>query len=475
MMRGVTALGLVAALAVGVETGSSHVQAMTEQTVPGTWVSSITVLNPGTNTAAANISVTFYDSSGAAKATVCQGNCASPATPAVAPGGTAFWYVPNIAGLTAGQTYSAVVSADQQVYATVNLSSTNPSTAESYDGAGTNGGAMDTASTEYIASVLREYFGYSSTVVVQNTGSAAANVSLTLVGGGSSGAINTTLATQTIQPNASFTWDLESPLTDNHGNPVNLGTGFNGGATISGGGQNIAVISNTYTPSATPSLFQSVNGFATGATTVYAPGLYKNYHGYVSSLIVQNADTTPANVMVSYAGTTATDSVSGLAPGASKVFYTPNNTGLPNGWIGSATVTSTGGQKILAQVNINASGVAGIGQASYGGFEGGTINVFAPGLLRNYHGNISSFTVQNVDTIPANFTLTYSNGCQEQVTNLAPGTSKLFYQGTDACVTDGFNGGATVVSTNGAKLVGLININGGITSDQLYSTNAFGS
>src|SRR5258708_39969057 len=123
-----TRLGLLAGLvvsmfaapSVGVAKSLTPTQAQATSAVPGTFSSSITVLNPTTSPGVANISVEFFDLSGTLITTT---------TPIpTSPGGTAFWYVPNISGLPAGAAYSAVVLADQQVYATVNSSSANPTT-----------------------------------------------------------------------------------------------------------------------------------------------------------------------------------------------------------------------------------------------------------------------------------------------------------------------------------------------------------
>lgn len=430
-------------------------EAATTQSIPGTFSTAITVLNPPSNPTA-NVVLDFYDANG---------NIQSGAEQkvAVSPGQTAFWYVPNIAGLSQGQTYSAVVSSDQQVYASVNLGGANPTTGETYDGAGTDSSALAVSPTEYIASVLKEYHGFSSTVVVQNAGSTATDITVTLNGNGTS----QTFVQKAVAPNAAYTLDLES---------TSLPNGFTGGATITNSAaQPLAVITNQYTPTITPALFGSTNGFSSsaGTTTAFIPGLYKNYHGFTSALIVQNADSVAANVTVTYANG-AKDGINGLAPGASQVFFTPNNAGIPNGQAVGATVTSNA--KILTQVNIQAGGSSGIGLASYNGFTGGTTNVFAPGLLVNYHTFNTALTIQNVSTTQtATVTVTYSNSSKAPENfNIGPGQSQLLYTPNEG-LPSGYNGGATIVSTNGVPIVGLVNIQGVTTADQLFSTNAFGS
>jgi len=447
---------LLAALSLGGEGSPGRAEAMSLQAVPGTFVSAITVLNPATNSASATVSIQFFDSSGNVVTTL---NVPSP----IPPGGTFFQYVPGISGLPPG-TYSAVVNSDQPVYATVNLNSSNPTTGESYNGVNQAGASV------YVPSVLNGYYGFNSVVVAQNAGSSSASVTLKLVGKSSLGSVNYTTPAQTIGVNASFSWDLASLAS-------NIGTGFTGAATVNGNGQNVAVVANVYTPSITAQtpnyLFGSGNGFASGSAQAFIPGLYKNYYGFVSALLVQNIDPSQtATVQVKYSNN-ATDSAS-IPPGGSALFYTPGNNQLPNGWQGSATVTSTGGQQILASVNVQASGQAGTGLATYNGFTSGTNTVFAPGLLKSYYGFNSALTIQNVDTQPATVTVKYSNGASDSPVVLQPGQSKLFYQPGESALPNGFNGGATITS-QGGKIVGLINIQGATNADQLFSTNAFGS
>jgi hypothetical protein len=179
LTRFALALGLFGALVAAPAVGGSrllgHAEATSVQSVSGTWVSSVTVLNPSSNTQPATITVNFYDPTGAqiTLATVTQAN--------VAPGNTAFWYVPNITGLTPNQTYSAVVSADQQVYATVNLataSGTIPTMGETYNGVDTT----HVASTASAPAVYRSYYGFTSNLVVQNTGSSPTTATVSFTG-----------------------------------------------------------------------------------------------------------------------------------------------------------------------------------------------------------------------------------------------------------------------------------------------------
>jgi hypothetical protein len=418
----------------------------------------------------------------------------------IPPGGTCSWYVPNIKGLTANQTYSAVVQADQQVYATVNLATaqgTSPSMGETYNGVD----STQVAPMATSAVALQNYHGFTSNFVVQNTGTTAATVTATISGVAGSTSVNDfPITTPSIAPNASYTIDLSQYSGS-------LGDGFHGAATFNGGSNNIAVIANNYTPTQQATgvlpngggtaygyLFDSANASTTasGSSTVYAPGLYNNYYGYNTSLTIANVDTSTANVTVTYSnGVVDTTSCANLQPNASCLLYTPNVKGIPVGAAVSATITSApGSQKLVAVVNeggtsgvVVSGNTASGGLASYNGFASGFLHVFAPGLVKNYYGFSSSLTVQNVDTVTApdgSISIAYSNTNPAYTftyTNhgmgLAPGASFIVYLPNDTTLPSSYNGGATITSTT-AKVVGLINISGAAYSDQLFSTNAFG-
>jgi hypothetical protein len=488
------ALGFVGALLSAPSVGARPLNqnaAATSQVGPlGTFTSSVTVINPTTN-AAQTIQLQFFNASGTIVCTQTQNS--------VAPGATAFWYVPNVTGcpeqnngpLPAGS-YSAVVSAGAPVYAVVSLASSNPSTGEQYNGI-TTSGAEGSSTTTYIPSVLREYYNNTSTVTVQNAGSMATTATIQLVGNG----INTCVATPSLSPSASYTLDLEATLP-NGSNGTTLPTGFNGAATIFGGvsspcgttpasSQPMAVISSKYELSETTTAGQYAagNAFANGGTQAYVAGLYNNYYGNNSSLIVQNAGTGNTNVTVTYtgAGQSATDYVGSLAPGASHVFYTPNagtcgagcSGSLPSGWQGSAIVRSSSGN-ILAQVDKATS----TGASMYNAAVSGTVNLFAPSVLNNYYSENSALTIQNVDpsnsatvqivwgTSPSctdTFTLGATQAQLIYIPNVNPSHGIPGY--TFKCtIPSGYHAGATITSLGGQKLVGLISTAGnGVYSD----------
>ncbi|MFQ5594558.1 MAG: hypothetical protein ACE5HA_10455 [Anaerolineae bacterium] len=142
-------------------------------------------------------------------------------------------------------------------------------------------------------------------------------------------------------------------------------------AWISGGDK---LVSTVYETKLSGNWRMQHNGFIAGTITVILPRLYKNHSDgsvtWNTGIQVQNTGTTQANVTVTYydiAGTIVdTEPPTSIQPTRSVTFYQPNNPDLPNGFVGSAIITSD--QPIVAVVNVaNAGG--GDAAMSYNGFN----------------------------------------------------------------------------------------------------------
>jgi hypothetical protein len=397
------------------------------QAVPGNFISSLTLQNPTQTDAIA--AVDFVASNGS-KALV------NPVVVAVPAQGTALVYVPNVPGLADGR-YSAVVDSTQPVFTIANLLSSNPTTAASYNGFN----LADAGTSFYVPSVYKNYVGlYTSTIVVQNTdATGAANVTIRYKDGNGNDAATETAS---IPANASVTFD--------QANAGSLPVGFVGSAVVTSD-RNVGATFNVSDP--VNNQFSSSNGFKDGGTIGYLPVVYNNYSSdqWITSFVVQNVDTTDAEILVTYSdGRTASASI---RPGSSRLYYQGND-GSPAGFNGSAVVTSTNGKKIVAVANIR-NGQGNL--SAYNGFTTGTKTVNLPVVYNNYSslGWTTSFTVQNVDQVPTDLTVSFSDNTVKTYRNLQPGQSALFYQPNDGLV-NGFNGGVTVTSS-AAKVVGVVN------------------
>jgi hypothetical protein len=433
LSRSLAVLAVAGAIALGgpmtrqLDFAPSTALARESQAVPGVFNSSLTLQNPtGTDAIAA---VNFIGGNGAPA-------LANPLSVVVPGNGSALVYVPNVVGLADGR-YSAVVDSTVPLYMIANLVSAGPTTSASYNGFT----AADAGTSFYVPSVYKSYVGlYTSTITVQNSDqTTAAAVTVTYKDGNGNDAGS---ERATIPPNASVTFD--------QANASALPAGFVGSAVVTsdrGVGATFAVSDPINQQ------FSSSNGFKDGATIAYLPVLYNAYSTdqWITSFLIQNVDTTDAEIQVSYSdGRTATATI---RPGASRLYYQGND-GTPLGAAGSAVVTSTNGKKVVAIANIrNQAG----NLSAYNGFTDGTKAVNLPVIYNNYSslGWTTSFTIQNVDTVPTNLTVTFSDGTTVRRNNVLPGRSELFYQPNDG-VPNGFNGGVSVASSQ-AKVVGVVN------------------
>jgi hypothetical protein len=136
--------------------------------------------------------------------------------------------------------------------------------------------------------------------------------------------------------------------------------------------------------------------------------------GWWSGEQVQNVGTSTANVVISaYAsgGAQIYQNTTSLATGASVTFIPSNFSGMPNGFIGSAIVSSD--QPIKAIVNVTnqlagAFGVAGgKAAAQYQGTESAATALYFPLAKNNRFGKTTAFYIQNAGTAAATASVTF--------------------------------------------------------------------
>lgn len=218
--------------------------------------------------------------------------------------------------------------------------------------------------------------------------------------------------------------------------------------------------------------------FGTGG--LYAPLLFKNRNNYNSFLNIQNLGTAPATITISY----ITDQGQALTGANESVVVQPNGlyrssmatrAGIPDGWVGSATISSSTGQPLIAvaeQVN------PVLNQAtSYNAVESGeaSTTLYAPLLMKANNGWDTGLQVQNVGTAPATVTVTYYSrdtfaqvGQQTQV--IQPNAPYTFFTPQAPNLPPTWVGSAVIQSVSTVPLVGVVNQvnyvigNGGDTS-----------
>lgn len=242
----------------------------------------------------------------------------------------------------------------------------------------------------------------------------------------------------------------------------------------------------------------SYAGFNAPANNVSLPLLMKANYGIGTWFSVQNTTASSMNVSVDYSGgglgPTQCDETVSVPAYTSKVFDQTTNSCLPNGWVGGAQLSASGGlAAVVVQVKSGAPSVW-----AYSGFVTKDKIFYVPLFSSNFYRSGSSINVQNTGTVATNVTITYTpnpgfpgNTCTETKT-INPGQTVVFGfpQLPAGCgsttgyggITDTTNGafvGSAVVTTNSANqdLVAIVNqvkrgANEGASYNAFYASNA---
>src|SRR5262249_54452752 len=233
-----------------------------------------------------------------------------------------------------------------------------------------------------------------------------------------------------------------------------------GSATVTSSQPLVAVV-NQVGKNAPNKTLLTYSGFPSGAATVALPLVMANNSGIFTGIAVQNTSNSSANRTVTY----GPDTVSGMATPAHDVFTLAAGAGtalLQAGgkwtgrYVGSATITATGGQ-IVAIVNQLVT--TGVNQGTaYEGFvnpASATSKVSAP-LLMSHNSALGFFTAvqcQNVGQSSVTLNVSYSANVAgtftppaEPARTIAPGASVTVFQ-AGASWTGRYVGGGTFSAT----------------------------
>jgi len=201
----------------------------------------------------------------------------------------------------------------------------------------------------------------------------------------------------------------------------------------------------------------SYAGASEGATTIYLPAIVHAYYGWNSLISIQNVGNSPTDVTVTYTcgANTYTHTKTGLAPKASVHFDLETNPppGMPTGCNGSAVVTSTDNQPIIAVDNQTAAG-QGFTQ-SYNGFASGATTVYVPALYHDYYTWSSSLNIRKIGSGDTVVTVTYSDGSTPSTCNLTDATpSCMLYMPTVHPAKGRF---AATITSSSLPIVAIVN------------------
>lgn len=295
---------------------------------------------------------------------------------------------------------------------------------------------------------------YWSGIQIQNQSDQPANIIVTYYN--QDGSVNTTHS-DTIAANDSVTYGTVHPAD-----------GFNGSVIISSD-QPVVAISNLMGDGL--SFGSSYGGFSTGATSVNLPLIMRDNYNYSTWFSVQNAGSSAATVNVSYSNGASEGPVT-IQPGAAHTFDQSNNTDLPSGFSGSASVTSD------EPIAVTVVEIGPTTLFAYNGFISGSTKLSMPLVQMFNYDYITGIQVMNTGGTATNVTLTYTpstagTACTETKT-IQPGSSETFvldaFTASGSCGTDTFVGSGEVTGNSADQpLVAIVNqLNSGANKGAAY-------
>jgi hypothetical protein len=324
------------------------------------------------------------------------------------------------------------------------------------------------------------YGGYVTAATIQNIGTAPAIVRI--VDFNQNGApVGAGDAIINLAVNASWT------VRQDNGNsfPSTGGNAAQAGSAVVYSSQPIASFVNEFAPGnvGDATSYSGIQVPSGVGATLYAPTIVNNaYGGYTTGIGLLNQGSSPTDVTITYrdggGAMVKTQTVTGLAAHAYQALYSGDTAlALPNGFAGTATITSTG-QPLGAIVN-----EVGPGNqfSSYDTVPSGSSLLNAPVALNNaYGGYYTGMGIQNTSAVAGTVSVTYYDSTGAATAKsfpIAAFGSLGVYQGS---ATDGPAVGAytAVIQSSTVLLAAIVNEvapPGTGTARQSTSYNTFSS
>lgn len=408
----------------------------------GTWNTGIDIQNlTGT---AGTVSVQFYTSTGADAGTL---------NSTIAGWGSVNFYLPNESAPPDGGQYSAVVSSDVQIGATSSQANYTLGGADIY---------LGTSAPENTLSFPLVYRNHTSGVWntklhVQNASPSAQTVNLSLYTAGETTPDATDSAT--IPAYATHVFDISDSSY--------AAFGPYGSAVVAGSAPLAGVADNIRNPGSRVQVIESsYRAFGAGQQSrdVVAPLVYKNYNLWTTGVNVANKGSIQTTVTISY--TNANPAISGgpwvdtlvLNGDAMGVFYTPSNGSLPDGFYGSATLSSSATDivVVVASQRYRTDGAQGV--AYEGSLPSAASACASLPVVHNRTTWKTGINILNLGGSASNVTINYASSAAgisdaSQSFSIPANSPVTVYMPTDGTTALGFYGAADVKSTNGQPLV----------------------
>lgn len=334
-----------------------------------------------------------------------------------------------------------------------------------------NGFSPDQGATRYqIPTVLRNTFSSTTVFSIQNVSSGNVNLTVKFYNTNNNGALFHTATFNNLPANSAKYYDMS---TYNDGPFNGLGQ-FNGSVVIEATGNIVASAMELSPNTVRASAFE---GFGSGATSIFMPSALCKYFNLETAYAVQNVGTAATTVTVTYTPGGGTQTAT-IAPGAKQSFNTCTGVGNVNGYIGGATITSSGGQQIVAigKAYNTAAGPLGF-QTAFIGSAGGSSRIALPYVRWTEAGWTNGtrerafLAIQNTGTTATNITVTYRDRdgvpvATQQFNNVAPGAkvnsnahSATPPQNEFGYYNDGgFGGGAIIEGGAGSSLTAIVRV-----------------
>jgi hypothetical protein len=396
----------------------------------------------------------------------------------VEPGKSRGYFTPSyFPGLPSGFKGTAVVSAVAEIFCSTNTQKGSGTSLNHYrvaSSAGFRNG--DPSPRMFLPQVMKEFYGWSSTVAVQNASSSAVSVTISFrdrFGNSVPGASQTA----TIPARAGKFFNQSS----NSGLPK----GFLGAATVVSNDGTFSLVATTSffnsDSSYSTAHFHSYNGVGSGAGKLLIPRVVRNYYGYNSGISIQNVGSSATSVTITFTFVkrstkerrTYVYASGSIGQGAALALYLPNVSELSevdslSVWdrSGNAVVEAAPGGQIIAIVNESNPGGSGIpieraGQgATYNAILDGrqTRNIMFPQFVRRAGGVFSSgIQVSNTTGNDGSCHISYdADPDANEDVYLPPNGSIARYAPNVRNLNDGYNASVTVTCTQ--PVVGIVNL-----------------
>jgi len=300
---------------------------------------------------------------------------------------------------------------------------------------------------------------WNTKLVIQNASGSAQTVTLELFRAGSTSADVTDTAH--IPAYAAHTFDISDSAYAAFGN-------YYGSAVVSGSGPLAGVADNLRNLGTGPlyvieSSYRAF-GSAQQGREVVAPLVYKNYNLWTSGINIFNKASTSTIVTVTYRS--ANPSISGgpftdtlnLAGSAMGLFYTPNNSDLPDGFYGSAELSSSDTDivVVVASQRYRSDGAQGV--AYEGSLPSDATACVSLPVVHDRTTWKTGINILNLGDQEANVTISYASSAPgisdaSQTFTVPANSPRTIYMPTQAPTALGFYGAADVKSTNGQPLL----------------------